>query len=94
MWVLKDLFIPKGVVEITTANPPFYLTRFCISVLTHINKHHEEFYSNMENRNSLPQLEPYDLEVVKEIQDISNSQFPFFYVSIGQPSRRGYHFVA
>lgn len=25
MWVLKDLLIPKGVVEITTANPPFTL---------------------------------------------------------------------
>ena len=78
MWVLKDLFIPKGVVEITTANSPFYLTRFCISALTHINRHHEEFYSNMENRNSLPQLEPYDLEMVKEIQDMANSQFPEF----------------
>lgn len=40
MWVLKYLHIPRGVVEITTANSPFYLTRFYISALTRINKHH------------------------------------------------------
>ena len=49
MWVLKDLTIPKGVVEVTTANPPFYLTRFCISALIHMDKHHEEFYTNVKN---------------------------------------------
>ena len=82
MWVLKDLLIPRGVVEITTANSPFYITRFCTSALAHINRHHEEFYSNMENRNSLPQLDPYDLEVVKEIQDMANDIFPEFLTTV------------
>ena len=54
MWILKDLTIPKGVVEINTANPNFYLTRFCVTALNHIAKHYEEFYSNIENRKSLP----------------------------------------
>ena len=30
----------------------------------------------MHNMNSLPQLESYDLDVVKEIQDMADSQFP------------------
>ena len=75
MWVLKDLAIPKGVVELTTTNPPFYLTRFCISALTHMSKHHDEFYTNIDNMNSLPHLNPYEAEVIREIQEIANSQF-------------------
>ena len=43
MWVLKDQILPKALVEVTSANPNFYLTRFCLSALTHITKHHEEF---------------------------------------------------
>ena len=78
MWILKDLVLPKGLAEVTSTNPNFYLTRFCISALTHIQKHHEEFYTNIENRNSLPQIEPYDLDLVKEIQDMADSTFPDF----------------
>lgn len=78
MWVLKDLTTPKGVVEVTTANPPFYLTRFCISALTHIDKHHEEFYTNVKNRHSLPHLQPYEPETIREIQAMAESQFPQF----------------
>jgi hypothetical protein len=74
MWVLKHLNIPRGVLELTTANPNFYITRFCISTLTHIQKHHEEFYTNIDNMNSLPQIEPYDLEMVREIQDMANNR--------------------
>lgn len=36
----------------------------------------------MDNMNSLPQLEPYDLEVVKEIQDMANSQFLDFLLAL------------
>jgi len=43
MWALRDLTIPKRAVEITTASPPFYLTRFCATTLNHIDRHHEEF---------------------------------------------------
>ena len=82
MWVMKDLLIPKGVIEVTTANPPFYLTRFCVAALTHIDRHHEEFYTNVENRNSLPHLEPYQPELIKEIQDMANDQFPEFLSAI------------
>jgi hypothetical protein len=78
MWALKDLVLPKGLAEITSTNPNFYLTRFCISALTHIQRHHEEFYTNIENRNSLPQIEPYDLDLVKEIQEMADSNFPKF----------------
>ena len=45
MWVLRDLITQKGVVEITTASPSFYLTRFCTAVLNHISRHHDDFYS-------------------------------------------------
>ena len=55
MWILKDLVVPKGVVEITTASPTFFITRFFIGGVTHINGHHEEFYTNNKNRNGLPQ---------------------------------------
>ena len=82
MWVLKDLVLPKGVVELTSANPNFYLTRFCISALFHIQRHHEDFYTNLENRNSLPQIEPYNLDLVKEIQDMTDSSFPEFLSAI------------
>lgn len=78
MWVLKDLVVPKGLAEITSTNPNFYLTRFCINALIHINKHHEEFYSNIENRKSLPQLEPYKQETINKIQGLANDQFPDF----------------
>ena len=78
MWVLKDLTVPKGIVELTTANPPFYLTRFCLSALTHISKHHDEFYSNIQNHNSLPQLQPYEPETVREIQEMADANFPQF----------------
>ena len=78
MWAMTDLLIPKGVVEVTTANPPFYLTRFCVSALTHINRHHEEFYTNLENRNSLPHLEPYEPKFIREIQETANTKFPEF----------------
>ena len=78
MWVLRDLLIPKGVVEITTANPPFFLTRFCISALVHMNKHHEEFYTNVSNRASLPPIDPYEPALIKEIQETANAQYPEF----------------
>ena len=78
MWALKDLTIPKGIVEVTTANPPFYLTRFCIAALTHMSKHHEEFYTNIDNMNSLPHLDPYEPEDINEIQEMANAQFPKF----------------
>jgi hypothetical protein len=32
--------------------------------------------------NSLPSLELYDLEVIKEIQDMTNSQFPNFMLAL------------
>ena len=60
MWILKDLTIQKMVVEIITASLNFYITRFCVTTLTHIARHHEEFYSDIENRKNLPQIEPYD----------------------------------
>ena len=82
MWILKDLTTQKGVVEITTVNPNFYLTRFCVTALTHIAKHHEEFYNNIENRKSLPQIEPYDSEIIKEIQDLTNSKFSQFLTAL------------
>ena len=40
MWILKDVIIPRGVVEVFTTNPPFYLIRLCISTLTHITPYH------------------------------------------------------
>ena len=82
MWIMKDLVVPTGVVEITTASPTFFITRFCISALTHINRHHEEFYTNIENRNSLPQIQAYDPDLVKEIQDMANNQFPRFLAAL------------
>lgn len=78
MWILKDLVNIRGVVEITTANPNFYLSRFCISALNHIHKHHEAFYTNMENRKSPPQIELYEPEAIREIQEMTNSKFPDF----------------
>ena len=78
MWVLKDLVLPKGVAEITSTNLNFYLTRFCISALTHINRHHEEFYTNIENCKGLPNLELYEPDTITEIQEMANQQFPKF----------------
>lgn len=72
----KDLIIPKGVVEIATTNPSFYLTRFYTRALIHINQHHNDFYSNIENRNVLPQIDPYTSEEAKEIQDMATDNFP------------------
>ena len=74
MWVLKDLTIPKGVVEITTTNPSFFITRFCILALVHMSKHHKEFYTNVSNKNFLPPLDPYKLAFIKEIQETTNAQ--------------------
>jgi hypothetical protein len=82
MWVLKDLILPKALAEVTSANPNFYLTRFCISALTHMAKHHEEFYSNIDNRKSLPQIEPYETDTINEIQELANQQFPEFLSSL------------
>ena len=78
MWVLKDLIIPKTVVDITTANPPFFLTKFCISALVHITKQHEWFYTNVSNMNSLPPLDPYEPALIREIQETANAQYPEF----------------
>jgi hypothetical protein len=78
MWALKDLIVPMGVVEITTASPPFYLTRFCAAALNHIDRHHEEFYSDITNRNGLPNLQPYDPQTIKEIQQMADNHFPEF----------------
>ena len=36
----------------------------------------------MENKNSLPRLEPYDLKVQKDIQDMAISQFPHFLTAL------------
>ena len=82
MWILKDLTTHKVVVEITTANPNFYLTRFCVTTLTHIARHHEEFYNNFENGKSLPKIQPYEPEIIKEIQDLTNSKFPQFLTAL------------
>ena len=82
MWLLKDLILPKALAEVTSANPNFYLTRFCLTALTHIAKHHEEFYSNVDTRKSLPQIEPYETDTINEIQEIANQHFPDFLSSI------------
>ena len=82
MWILKDLNVPKGKVEVITANPPFYLTRFCIAALTHISKHHDEFYTNIDNKNSLLHLDPYEPEIIREIQAMADSKFPEFLSAI------------
>ena len=84
MWILKDLTAHKGVVEVTTENPNFYLTRFCAKALTHITHHHEDFYNNIDNRKSLPQIQPYEPEIIKEIQDLSSSKFPQFLTALDE----------
>lgn len=76
MWILINLLVPKGVVEVTTANPNFYLIRLCIVTFTLITNHHEQFYSHIENKKSLPHIEPYKFETIREIQEITNSRFP------------------
>lgn len=78
IWILKYLIVPKEVVEINTTNPTFYLTRFCIGALTHTNRHYEDFCTNIDNMNALPQIEPYDSELTREIQEMTNNQFPEF----------------
>lgn len=84
MWVLKDLYIPKGIMEITSANPSFYITRFCVGALAHISQHHNDFYSNTDNRNSLPQLEQYDPETVNQIQKMAIENSPDFLSAIDE----------
>ena len=68
----------QNIQNITTADPAFYATRFCTSTLNHISQHHTQFYSNIKDRNSLPQVEPYDLETTREVQDIVNQNYPEF----------------
>ena len=75
MWVLKDTIMPNAEVEITTANPNFHLTRFCIVVLIYITRHHKKFFTNLKNKKSLSHIEPYELEAIKDIQEAKNSQF-------------------
>ena len=82
MWVFRDLMVPKGIVEITTASPPFYLTRFCAAALNHIHKHHEYFYSNIDNRNGLPNIQPYEPHLIKEIQQMADTRFPEFMLAL------------
>ena len=82
MWVLKDMFTTKGTVELTTVDHDFYATRFCIRALTHISQHHNLFYSNIENWSSLPQIEPYDLETTKELQEMVTQNYPEFLTSV------------
>ena len=36
----------------------------------------------MENRKSLPQIEPYDSQSIKEIQDLTTSKFPQFLAAL------------
>jgi hypothetical protein len=36
----------------------------------------------MENKNYLPQLGPYEVDEVKEIQDMANLQFPKFFLAL------------
>ena len=78
MWALKDLIVPKGVVEIATTSSSFYLTQLCAATLNHIDMHHEELYSDITNRNGLPSLQPYDPQQIKEIQQMADTQFPKF----------------
>ena len=78
MWVLKDIITSKGTIEVTTADPVFYATRFCTWALIHIRQHHTQFYSNIGNWNSLPQIEPYDLDTTREVQEIVSQNFPEF----------------
>lgn len=82
MWILKDIITSKGTVEVTTADPAFYATRFCTRALIHISQHHTQFYSNIANRNSLPQIEPYDINTTREVQEIVNQNFPEFLSAI------------
>ena len=58
--------------------PPIFLNRFCISALQRMSKHHEEFYTNVNNRNSLPPSDPYEPTLIREIQETANAQYPTF----------------
>ena len=42
------------------------------------------FYNNIENRKSLPQIQPYEPEIIKEIQDLTNSKFPQFLTALDE----------
>lgn len=82
MWILKDLITTKGTIEITTADLAFYATRFCTKALIHISQHHNHFYSNTENWSCLPQIEPYDHETTREIQEIVIHNFSKFFTAL------------
>ena len=66
------------VIVLSDTCPPFYLTKFCAAALNHISRHHEDFYSNIENINGLPNLQPYEPQTIKKIQQMADTQFPEF----------------
>ena len=43
-----------------------------------MSQNHNEFYSNIENRSSLRQEEPHNLEAARELQDLATEHFPKF----------------
>ena len=59
MWAIGDIKIPLGVMEIISANPSFYISRYSIRALAQMAEHHRKFYTNPYNKTELPLLLPY-----------------------------------
>ena len=73
MWVMGDLHLPTGVMEVVTASPPFYVGRFILRTLSFLGHHHFAEHSQVPEQMKLPTMKAYSTPTFREIREMVRS---------------------
>lgn len=70
MWAIGEVALPLDAMEVVTANPSFYISKYCVRAMDQIANHHRKYYTNPHFKTELPTLPSYG---EKEITTVHNS---------------------
>lgn len=70
MWAIGEVALPLGAMEVVTASPSFYISRYCVRAMDQIANHHRKYYTNPHFKTELPTSPSYG---EKEITTVHNS---------------------
>lgn len=73
MWVMGDLYLPTGVMEVVTASPPFYVGRFILRTLSFLGHHHFANHHQVPEQMKLPTMKAYSTPMFREIREMVRS---------------------
>lgn len=78
MWMMGELKLPTGVLELAAVQPGFYISRYCARAITRITEHHQAFYTipKIDERNAVPiQYTATDTEKIQTMVQQNEDDF-------------------